>query len=148
MCGWGASLRKAYSSLGFKNPAVERYLRLVWDYPRVSLRQALTSLPLARAKPPPSKITIFQGILSFTVFQVRMAGGAFSFPGFSTPQADKGGHQKSKGFPSPPLEAFLSGFLSSGFLLSQVEGCPSVSIPVVSQLCPRVPVSWQVIPTL
>lgn len=41
-----------------------------------------SSLPLARAKPPPSKIRIFQGILSFTVFQVRMAGGAFSFPGF------------------------------------------------------------------
>lgn len=72
----------------------ERCLSLGWDYPRISLRQTLTSLPLARAKPPPSKIRIFQGILSFTVFQVRMAGGAFSFPGFSTPQADKDDHQK------------------------------------------------------
>lgn len=92
--GWGSSLREAYSPLGFKNPSRERRRSLVWDYPRVSLRPALTSLPLARAKPPPSKIRIFQGILSFTVFQVRMAGGAFSFPGFSTPQADKDGHQK------------------------------------------------------
>lgn len=136
VCRWGASLREAYFPLGFKNPTGERYLRLVRDYPRVSLKQALTSLPLARAKPPPSKIRIFQGILSFTVFQVRMAGGAFSFPGLSTPQADKGGHQKSIGLPSPPLEAFLSGFLLSGFLVSQVEGSPSVSIPVVSHLCP------------
>lgn len=118
VCRWGASLREAYFPLGFKNPFGERYLRLVRDYPRVSLKQALTSLPLARAKPPPSKIRIFQGILLFIVFQVRMAGGAFSFPGLSTPQADKEGHQKSIGLPSPPLEAFLSGFLLSGFLVS------------------------------
>lgn len=36
--GWGSSLREAYSPLGFKNPAGERYLRLAWGYPRVSLR--------------------------------------------------------------------------------------------------------------
>lgn len=52
-------------------------------------RGSLTSLPWARAKPPPSRNTIFQGIFSFTVFQLRRAGGAFSLPGFSTPQAEE-----------------------------------------------------------
>lgn len=95
MAGVGVGLitERGLFSFGLQEPRWGKYIRLVWDYPRVSLRRALTSLPLARAKPPPSKITIFQGILSFTVFQVRMAGGAFSFPGFSTPQADKDGHQ-------------------------------------------------------
>lgn len=51
----------------------------------------LTSLPSARAKPPPSRNTIFQGIFSFTVFQLRRAGGAFSFLGFSTPQGEEDG---------------------------------------------------------
>ena len=66
---------------------------------------SLTSLPLARAKPPPRRITIFQGIFFFTISQVRRAGGAFSFPGFPTPQAEEGGspgaNRLSLPFPPP-----------------------------------------------
>lgn len=69
----------------------------------------LTSLPLARAKPPPSRNTIFQGIFSFTVFQLRRAGGAFSFPGFSTPQAEEGRVNRSS---LPSTWGFLYGSLS------------------------------------
>lgn len=132
----GSIAERGLLSFGLQEPNWGEVPKAGEGLSRVSLKQALTSLPLARAKPPPSKIRIFQGILSFTVFQVRMAEGAFSFPGLSTPQADKGGHQKSIGLPSPPLEAFLSGFLLSGFLVSRVEGSPSVSIPVGSHLCP------------
>ena len=65
---------------------------------------SLTSLPLARAKPPPRRITIFQGIFFFTISQVRRAGGAFSFPGFPTPQAEEGGSPGANrlSLPSPP----------------------------------------------
>lgn len=36
----------------------------------------VTSLPLAKAKPPPSRNTMFHGIFSWTVFQSSRAGGA------------------------------------------------------------------------
>lgn len=39
----------------------------------------VTSLPLARAKPPPSRNTMFQGIFSCTTFQSSRGGGARNF---------------------------------------------------------------------
>ena len=104
---------------------------------------SLTSLPLARAKPPPRRITIFQGIFFFTISQVRRAGGAFSFPGFPTPQAEEGGSPGANrlSLPSPPPGGSPSGLDQS--LMHGREG-PSV-LPqlgfVPESLCP-----WQVSP--
>lgn len=39
----------------------------------------VTSLPLAKAKPPPSKSTMFHGIFCWTTFQSKRAGGARIF---------------------------------------------------------------------
>lgn len=64
---------------------------------------SVTSLPLARAKPPPRRSTIFQGIFSLTIFQLRRAGGAFSFSGFPTPQAEEDGSPRANRLSSPSL---------------------------------------------
>lgn len=91
----------------------------------------LTSLPLARAKPPPSRIMIFQGIFSFTVFQLRRAGGAFSFPGFPAPQAQEDGS------PTVYRPSFPSTWDLPYGSLSELHVCGRVP----ESLCP-----WQVTP--
>lgn len=42
-------------------------------------QRSVTSLPLAKAKPPPSRSTMFHGIFWWTTFQSRRAGGAWIF---------------------------------------------------------------------
>lgn len=50
------------------------------NHPRRAGKQRnVTSLPLAKAKPPPSRNTMFHGIFSWTTFQLRRAGGARIF---------------------------------------------------------------------
>lgn len=91
----------------------------------------LTSLPLARAKPPPSRSMIFQGIFSFTVFQLRRAGGPFSFPGFPAPQAQEDGSPRVNRPSFPSTWCLLYGSLS------ELNVCGRVP----ESLCP-----WQVTP--
>ena len=45
---------------------------------------------------------MFQGSFSFTVFQLRRAGGGFSFPGFPTPQAEEETSSRADRLLSPP----------------------------------------------